>query len=61
LDGLIEGYQHWEMIYFFVSAAGGHSEMVELGEIPGIYHLLRRHADPPFRAHFVTDVANQET
>ena len=45
LDGLIGGYQPWADIYSgFASGAPG-MEMCITGDIPGLYYLLKKHAD----------------
>ncbi len=45
VEGLLGGYQPWQPIYFAYAGGGWAVEHDILGNIPGIYHLLRRHAD----------------
>ena len=45
LEGIIGGYQPWADIYSgFASGAPG-MEMCITGDIPGLYYLLKKHAD----------------
>ena len=45
LEGLIGGYQPIEHIYFALANGNLASEGAWVHDLPGIYHLLRRHAD----------------
>jgi hypothetical protein len=45
LQGILGGYQPWQPVYFAYAGGGWAVEHDILGNIPGIYHLLRRHAD----------------
>lgn len=45
LNGLIGGYQPWGDVYFGVANGGLAYENMIVNDIPGIYWLLRRHAD----------------
>ncbi len=45
VDGIIGGYQPWHPIYFAYAGGGLAVEHDIMGNIPGIYHLLRRYAD----------------
>ena len=45
IEGIVGGYQPWQPIYFAYAGGGWAVEHDILGNIPGIYHLLRRHAD----------------
>ncbi len=45
VDGFIGGYQPWRDIYFGLAWAGQAGEITVSGEIPGLFHLLRKHAD----------------
>ena len=44
-DGILGGYQPWQPVYFAYAGGGWAVEHDILGNIPGIYHLLRRYAD----------------
>ena len=45
LNGLIGGYQPWGDVYFGIANGGLAYENMIVNDIPGIYWLLRRHAD----------------
>lgn len=45
LDGFIGGYQPWETIYWSFAQGGIDAEQTITGELPGVYHLMRRFAD----------------
>ena len=45
LAGFIGGYQPWSDLYFGFAAGGPTMEVCITGDIPGIYYLLKRHAD----------------
>lgn len=45
LRGFIGGYQSWELAYFGFATTGSGGETTIIGDIPGIYYLLRNHAD----------------
>ncbi|MHB1206244.1 MAG: hypothetical protein ACYCZX_11790 [Rhodospirillaceae bacterium] len=45
ISGLIGGYQPWSDLYFAFAAGGPTMEICIVGDIPGLYYLLKRHAD----------------
>lgn len=45
LTGFIGGYQPWSDLYFGFAAGGPTMEICIVGDIPGLYYLLKRHAD----------------
>ena len=45
LEGVLGGYQPWGDVYFAFAQGGLAYEGMILNDIPGIYYLLRRHAD----------------
>ncbi|WP_425409848.1 hypothetical protein [Hyphococcus sp.] len=45
IHGFIGGYQPWEPIYFGFGQIGIGGELQVTGDIPALYHLLRKHAD----------------
>lgn len=45
LEGLIGGYQPWEPIYFAFGQTSFGGETMVTGDLPGMFHLLRKHAD----------------
>ena len=45
VEGIVGGYQPWLPIYFAYSGGGLAAEHDIMGDIPGIYHLLRRYSD----------------
>lgn len=45
LEGILGGYQPWQPVYFAYAGGGWAVEHDILGNIPGIYHLLRKFAD----------------
>lgn len=45
LDGFIGGYQPWSDIYYGVGVGGKDNEDSSTGDLPGIYYLLKQHAD----------------
>lgn len=45
IDGFIGGYQPWRDVYFGVAWGGKAAETTVSGEIPGLFYLLRNHAD----------------
>jgi len=45
IEGVLGGYQPWHPVYFAYAGGGWAVEHDILGNIPGIYHLLRRFAD----------------
>src|SRR4051812_32520457 len=45
LDGFLAGYQPWHELYFLLAQGGSSSETNTVGEIPGMYHAMRRLAD----------------
>lgn len=44
-EGILGGYQPWQPVYFAYAGGGWAVEHDILGNIPGIYHLLRKFAD----------------
>lgn len=44
MEAIIGGYQPWHHLYF-AFAHGGLSRETSTGSVPGIYHLLKTHAD----------------
>ncbi len=44
MEAIIGGYQPWHHLYF-AFAHGGLSRETSTGSVPGIYHLLKNHAD----------------
>lgn len=45
VDGLIGGYQPWASIYFAFGQTSFSGETMVTGDIPGMYYLLKKHAD----------------
>jgi hypothetical protein len=45
LDGFIGGYQPWREVYFGVASGGRAAENTVAGETPGLFFMLRKHAD----------------
>jgi hypothetical protein len=45
LDGFMGGYQPWRDLYFGFAAGGPGTEFCIIGDVPGIYYLLKKHAD----------------
>ncbi|MBX7198862.1 MAG: hypothetical protein K1X51_05750 [Rhodospirillaceae bacterium] len=45
LSGIIGGYQPWADLYFGFAAGGPTMEVCITGDIPGLYYLLKKHAD----------------
>ncbi len=45
LNGFIGGYEPWGDVYFGIANGGLNYENMIVNDIPGIYWLLRRHAD----------------
>jgi hypothetical protein len=45
LDGIMGGYQPWRQLYFAFASGGPGQEYCVTGDIPGIYYLLKKHAD----------------
>ena len=45
IDGYIGGYQPWVQIFYPIGAGGTNFEMNVNHDIPGIYYLLKKHAD----------------
>ena len=45
LDAFIGGYQPWSDLYFGFASGGSTNETCFTGDIPGLYWLMRRHAD----------------
>ena len=45
VTGFIGGYQPWSDLYFAFAAGGPTMEICIVGDIPGLYYLLKRHAD----------------
>lgn len=43
--GFIGGYQPWHAIYWGIASVGFGGEQQVTGDIPSIYHLMKRHAD----------------
>lgn len=44
MNGMLAGYQSWRELYFGIGSSGTR-EVCITGDIPGIFYLLRRHAD----------------
>ena len=44
LTGMLGGYQSWRELYFGIGSSGTREACIT-GDIPGIFYLLRRHAD----------------
>ncbi|MGE4063747.1 MAG: hypothetical protein AB7E79_10320 [Rhodospirillaceae bacterium] len=44
LNGMLGGYQSWRELYFGIGSSGTREACIT-GDIPGIFYLLRRHAD----------------
>ncbi len=44
MNGMLGGYQSWRELYFGIGSSGTR-EVCITGDIPGIFYLLRRHAD----------------
>lgn len=44
MTGMLGGYQSWRELYFGIGSSGTR-EVCITGDIPGIFYLLRRHAD----------------
>ncbi len=45
LAGIIGGYQPWSDLYFGFAGGGPTMEVCITGDIPGLYYLLKKHAD----------------
>jgi hypothetical protein len=45
LDGLIGGYQPWRQLYFAFASGGPGQEYCVTGDIPGLFYLMKNHAD----------------
>jgi hypothetical protein len=45
VDGFIGGYQPWGDLYFAFAGGGQTAENCFVGDIPGLYYLLRKNAD----------------
>ncbi len=45
IDGYIGGYQPWLQVFYPIGAGGNAFEMNVNHDIPGIYYLLKKHAD----------------
>ena len=45
IDGFVGGYQPWKQVFFPIAAGGNAFEMNVAHDIPGIYYLLKKHAD----------------
>ncbi len=45
IDGYVGGYQPWMQVFFPLGAGGNAFEMNVAHDIPGIYYLLKKHAD----------------
>lgn len=45
LEGIFGGYQPWHHIYFAFAGGGPATEVSVAGDLPGLYHVLRRNAD----------------
>ena len=45
IKGIIGGYQPWSDLYFGFAAGGPTMEVCITGDIPGLYYLLKKHAD----------------
>lgn len=45
LDGYVGGYQSWLQVFFPIGAGGNNFEQNVAHDIPGIYYLLKKHAD----------------
>lgn len=45
IDGFVGGYQQWKQVFFPIGAGGNAFEMNVAHDIPGIYYLLKKHAD----------------
>ncbi|MHB1204324.1 MAG: hypothetical protein ACYCZX_02060 [Rhodospirillaceae bacterium] len=45
LSGILGGYQPWSDLYFGFAAGGPTMEVCITGDIPGLYYLLKKHAD----------------
>ena len=44
-DGFIGGYQPWSDLYFAFASGGQAIEQCIVGDIPGLYYLLKKNAD----------------
>src|SRR5690606_25243689 len=44
MSGMLGGYQSWREMYFGIGSSGTREACIT-GDIPGIFYLLRRHAD----------------
>jgi hypothetical protein len=44
MTGMLAGYQSWRELYFGIGSSGTREACIT-GDIPGIFYLLRRHAD----------------
>jgi hypothetical protein len=45
IDGFIGGYEPWSDLYFAFASGGSGIEACVVGDVPGLYYLLKRHAD----------------
>lgn len=45
LEVIVGGYQPWSDLYMSFAGGGAANESASTGDMPGIYHLFRRHAD----------------
>jgi len=45
MDGFMGGYQPWSDLYFAFSSGGQAIEQCIVGDIPGLYYLLKKNAD----------------
>jgi hypothetical protein len=45
IRGFVGGYQPWVPVYFGLAGLGIGGELQVTGDIPGLYHLLRKYAD----------------
>jgi hypothetical protein len=45
LDGFVSGYEPWADLYYGMAAGGKNNEDANTGDLPGIFYLLKQHAD----------------